>query len=91
MNVIEKLWHSCFFENDFPHSSASEKILAEVVKHEGELLKLLDEKGRGIFEKLQKAWGDLYSGYELAAFEKGVKFAISLMARCLGGEDLLPE
>ena len=81
MNIIEELWYGNISpgERDFKKGSVYSELLGYIVKHENDLRRLLNDKGKEIFEKHIECSNEMYGISEREAFVQGFTLGARIM------------
>ena len=84
MQILEELWYGNIQPNERRGESNIEMIkISDLIKrHEGTLLKSLDEKNKEIFEKYRDCYDELTQLNECEAFKIGFKLGVRMLFEC---------
>ena len=84
MNVIKELWHGNINPQTDSRNNSKEmkELLGYMARHHDDLLKIMTDEQKEIFDKFEDCWGEYASYAEQAifeyAFKLGARFAIEV-------------
>ena len=88
MKILDEFWYGNIHPNERHGESNIEMIkISDLIKrHEGTLMKSLDEKNKEIFEKYRDCYDELTQLNECEVFKIGFKLGVRMLLECY--EDL---
>ena len=80
MNVIKELWHGNINPQTDSRNNSKEmkELLGYMARHHDDLLKIMTDEQKEIFEKFEDCWGEYASYAEEAIFEYAFKLGARL-------------
>ena len=84
MQILEEFWYGNIHPNERHGESNIEMIkISDLIKrHEGTLIKSLDEKNKEIFEKYRDCYDELTQLNECEVFKIGFKLGVRMLLEC---------
>ena len=84
MKILEELWYGNIHQNERHGECNIEMIkISDLIKrHEGTLLKSLDEKNKEVFEKYRDCYDELTQLNECEVFKIGFKLGVGMLLEC---------
>ncbi len=84
MQILEEFWYGNIHLNERHGESNIEMIkISDLIKrHEGTLLKSLDEKNKEVFEKYRDCYDELTQLNECEVFKIGFKLGVGMLLEC---------
>ena len=84
MKILEEFWYGNIHPNERHGESniAMIKISDLIKRHEGTLMKSLDEKNKEVFEKYRDCYDELTQLNECEVFKIGFKLGVGMLLEC---------
>ena len=85
MNVIKELWHGNIIpqEDSRTNSKEMKELLGYMARHHDDLLKMMMDEQKEIFEKFDDCWSEYMSLAEVAIFEYAFKLGMKIAIESL--------